>query len=382
MEWKDIVTHVVDCGSRQSTIYTVKTDHTEVLSHAEVLNLPERLPQGSVVVAEKAHLGAERTKFSLSQPYTRDQLQDFYRRLEQADMKLWLFPQRSTPRACAYSGLPKSDMNDPKSIYLLLKDFPEISMAKPPQSFDASPKRREQWEYKRFTGHYVNMARAEHPRYSSDGCSKYLRDESTMDYLFENLSDRAKDLFGLTYLTKAGKLKLAKEERDTEYHSEGEWRFDNSSNTVNMQALYAVCATLIDPDGNIRVRPYTGEVAGWSYISEGVFCQSPFHYRGDVARSNLYWHLLKNWIIRTVKREHNLILKSKSRGGYFDDDKVQIKEGSRFTPEEDKLFREYRAIGCKAIREVWQLLKKDLLSKQGLGVNLYTRDKTGIKTST
>jgi len=363
MNWKDKVTHVVDCGSRQSTIYTVKTDTTEVLGHDEVLNLPERLPNGSVVVAEKAHLGAERTQFSLSQPYTRDQLGDLYDRFEANQMELWLFPQRSTPRACAYSGLPKSDMNDPKSIYLLLKDFPEISMAKPPKNFDPSPKLKEQWLYKRLTGHYVNVARAESPKYYHDACSKYLRDNRTMDYLFVNLSDRGRNLFGLTYYTSTGNLKIAKEAKDTKYHKAGEWRYDNSSGTVNMQALYAVCATLIDPEGNIRVRPHTGEMAGWQYISNGVFCMSPFHHRGDVARSNLYWHLLKNWIISTVKREHGVILKGKSRGGYFDEKRIEVKDGTRFSSEEDRLFREYRTIGCKAIKELWSLVKQDLLSR-------------------
>ena len=90
---------------------------------------------------------------------------------------------------------------------------------------------------------------------------------------------------------------------------------------------------------------------------------SPFHHRGDVARSNLYWHLLKNWIISTVKREHGVILKGKSRGGYFDEKRIEVKDGTRFSPEEDRLFREYRTIGCKAIKELWSLIKQDLLSR-------------------
>ena len=99
MDWKDCITHVLDCGNTNSTIYYVKEDRVEVISHADVLNLPNKLPRGSQMVVENAHMGVPRTEKSLSQPFYADQLLEFYESVKNNGQKLWLFPQRSTPRA-------------------------------------------------------------------------------------------------------------------------------------------------------------------------------------------------------------------------------------------------------------------------------------------
>jgi len=348
------VTHVVDCGTNKSTIYTVATKSVKTITHAEVLNLPEVLPKNSLVVAEYSHLGCERTEFSLSQPYTRDLLLDLYRRFDKNEIKLRLFPQKSTPRACAYSGLPKSDDNDPESIYLLLKDFPEISLMNPPTSFDLHPKRKESYEYKDYTNLYINMARREQPKYTSDECSKFIR--NNIEEIVSRLSDTAKDVFGITVINKKKEVKENRFTRDTVNGRKGEFKFD-SAGGIKMQAIYAVACTIIDPDGNLRTRPSTGAMAGWAYIKRYIFCRSPFHLKGGVARSNLYYHGLKNWVIAKAKENHGLTLRGKSRGGFWEDDGKTKKPNTQFTKEEDRVFVTYRKMYCDCIRELWQTVR-------------------------
>jgi hypothetical protein len=60
---------------------------------------------------------------------------------------------------------------------------------------------------------------------------------------------------------------------------------------------------------------------------------------------------------------------TKCRGGYFETSKELkkerlIKPNSRFSPEEDKLFRKYRKEGTGYIKELWSLIKQDMQSCQ------------------
>ena len=361
MTWKECITHVLDCGQTNSTIYYVKEDRVEIISHADVLNLPNVLPSNSQIVVENAHMGVERTEKSLSQPFFANQLVDFYDAVESNGQKLWLFPQRSTPRACGYADLPKSDMTDPKSIYILLSDFPEICMRKPRRTFGASPRRREQWEFKEWTNLYCNRARAESPKYTLDECSKYLI--SSLEYLNENLSDEARDFFGFTYITGAGNLTQSKWTnrcKDPEKVA-GEWQWNGK---IKNAALYSIAVTLVDPEtGHPRTRPHTGEMAGKNYIKNGVFCMSPEHYRGGVARSTLYHHTIRHFINRKIRSVGLDFSLKKCRGGYPDKKSGSTKPETRFTKEEDKLFREYRADACRYIWEAWGLIRDDMQSR-------------------
>ena len=98
---------------------------------------------------------------------------------------------------------------------------------------------------------------------------------------------------------------------------------------------------------------------------------TPFHFKGGIARSNLYYHRKKRWIISTVKNNHNFDFNKRSRGGFFDKKDPSIKiEGSQFSLEEDALFQKYRKQYCDATREFWQLTKRMAVSKYVDGVDL------------
>ena len=60
---------VIDCGKNSATIYWPNSDRCDEVAAEEILNLADRLPEGSMLVGEAAHYAAERRKFSLAQPF-------------------------------------------------------------------------------------------------------------------------------------------------------------------------------------------------------------------------------------------------------------------------------------------------------------------------
>ena len=89
---------VLDCGKNSSTLYNPVTNMVTVISHEEVLNLHDTLPEGSTLVCEYSHLGYSRREKSLSQPFTAEELLGLYKDLKDNGITLKLFPQKSTPR--------------------------------------------------------------------------------------------------------------------------------------------------------------------------------------------------------------------------------------------------------------------------------------------
>lgn len=348
-------THIIDCGTNKATMYTAKDNKVVSIKNEDVLKLPEKLPSGSFVVSEYSHLGCQRTDFSLSQPFTSDELLDLYCRFEQYGITLKLFPQKSTPRACAYSELSKDDSTDPVAIYNLLVDFPKTSLMNPPKTFNPCAVREESYTYKMYTDKFINMARREKPEsYSSDFCSKFIR--NNMDEIEKRLSEDARSCFKLT------------EDQNARYKSnsikhgrnKGDWNFKN----VSMQSIYAIACTIVHPEyeNMLRVRPSTGELPGWKYIKKYIIKMTPFHLKGGVARSNLYYHGMKNWIAwRALQILGISNFKKKSRGGHWQKEGAEkgkkIIPDTRFTPEEDLFFVEQRIIYCNAIKELWCVIR-------------------------
>ena len=70
---------VLDCGKNTATLYDPKTDTCKIISHEDILKLPEELESGTTVVVERAHLGCPRQKYSLAQPFTEKELLDLYK---------------------------------------------------------------------------------------------------------------------------------------------------------------------------------------------------------------------------------------------------------------------------------------------------------------
>ena len=337
---------VLDCGKNTATIYNSDTDTCKVISHLDVLKLPEELESGTTVIAEYAHLGCPRQKYSLSQPFTENLLVDLYTRFESKNISLKLFPQQSTPRATSFSGLTKSDLDDPKSIYRLLQNFPQISLMNPPKSFETENIVKEGWAWKDTTNKILNVARRYSYESDEDQNSVFIKEN--IHHIYDTLSPVARDAFGLQTFKKTSK-----------HGKEGTVNL----NKINMCQIYSILAILRDFDGQLRLYRDTNYFPGNNFIKRYVICMTPFHFRGGVARSNLYYHGAMNWIIKKSKEEHGLSLKRKISVTDENGDKSErvIRRG-HFTPQEDAVFLKYRKQYCKSIFEMVNFFKQHLIS--------------------
>jgi hypothetical protein len=330
-------TVVVDCGKNNSTIFN--GHKTKSLSHDEVLNLPCHLEKGTTIISEYAHLGVPRTLKSLSQPFTKNQLKSFYDNCEAREISLKLFPQKSTPRAIEYSRFEKSDETDPEAIYNLVQDFPQISLMNPPKDFEASESRHEGFKWKKEINLILNHSRSQD--YEGEAYRWIIDNIQKIDNL---LSDTSRSAF------KIERYKVGNKNKG----------FQKGDININKLAKAQMCSVLATLMGGIdrdllteeafinfkpRLRVSTGSFAGWNFVKRYVLCMTPFHLRGGVARSNIYYHGLKNWVRAQAKLE-GVDLKKKQRG--------------TFSKKEDEVFLKYRKQYCNSIKELFTVIKSIL----------------------
>lgn len=333
---------IVDCGKNTSTLY--KDGQIHVYSHSELLDKILELPSGTKVVSEEAHLGTARKGLSKSQPFTAEQLLQFYDNCANNGIEMRFFPQQSTFRAQQYyrtkynlseKEFPKSDDNDPKAIYELLIDHMEISLSRPKETFAEDELREEGYQFKNDLNIHLNFARASEPKayaYEDDGCKKWI--EKNVDQIASQLSPEAQQAFGLG---------------EESQYKRGADKDKINLNSIKMAQFYSIAATLIDYNGKLRLRKGTGELPGWKFIKKYVIPMSPFHRKGGVARSNLYHHGLKNYLKNQVEA-HGL---------------EEFPKGGRgvFSKEQDEFFVDCRIKYCNAIREIFQICRKILNNK-------------------
>lgn len=334
-------TYVVDFGNNAATIYDGDNDITKAISLEDVLRLPETLPAGSKVISEDSHLGAPRTKKSKSQAFEAEVLLDLYDRFEQNNIELRLFPQKQTPNACSFSKLPKSNMTDPKSVYLWIKSHPKLTLKKPLFSF-SDPKRNASYEYKDNTTIYCNYARQTKTPYAEDECSKWII--ANIEEIASRLDEETKYWFSLDEDARYSSTRGPKAKR-------GKFNF----NSVKMNGLFAVISTLLDIDGKLRIRPETGQPPGWEYIKKYVIQMSPHHERGGTARSNLYYHIFKKSKLYQRGKLAGFDYKRKVRK-IGTKEKVTIQRGN-FNQKEDAFFLQERKKFSDSIRKLWQVCK-------------------------
>lgn len=390
-------TIVLDCGKNESTMYD--GENYKILTHKEVLFLPENLNSGDKIIAEYSHLGVPRTQKSLSQPFTARELLDFYRNCENKKVELRFFPQKSTPSAINYSAQEiikvrnldpnkfhktedlKSDHTDPMAIYNYMEDKKNISLMYPPTDFEPSDIRKEGWKRKSQCTELCNQARSFH--YVDDN-SNWIRKNAKQ--IADQLSDQAKDCFGLmTNIDGLGdktkdsireQLGINPDNLDELERccTEGalssikgisknkEQKFltciqnkEIKEKDIVMPAIYAVLSTLrgrvINNDGDLSselyLRDSTGDMPGWYFVKRYILSFSPFHLKGGTARSNIFHHSVKNWIKKKAEAE-GFNLKGKQRG--------------QFTAEEDEIFLKYRRIYMKSVKELFVAIKNILQS--------------------
>lgn len=389
-------TIIIDCGKNSSTMFD--GENYKTLTHKEVLTLPQSLNSGDRIIAEYSHLGVPRTQKSLSQPFTKRELQDFYRNCENKKVELRFFPQKSTPSAINYSAKEiikarnldpnkfhktedlKSDETDPMAIGNWIKDK-NVSLMYPPTDFEPNDIRKEGWKRKSQCTELCNQARSFH--YVDDN-SDWIRNNAKQ--IAEKLSEEAKDCFGLmtnidglgdktkdsireqlginpdnlNELERCCKEGLLSSIKGISKNKEQKFltsiqNKDIKEKDIAIAAIYAVLSTLrgrvINNDGDLSselyLRESTGNMPGWHFVKRYILCFTPFHLKGGTARSNIFHHSLKNWVKKKAEAE-GINLKGKQRG--------------QFSKEEDEVFLKYRNIYAKSVKKLFIAIKSILQS--------------------
>ena len=345
-DYKDIM--IADCGTNLATIFLPKKNEVLEVGMNEAINMMLAMPKGSVIVSENAHLGCPRKGLSLSQPFLEEELRTLYKSLEEKEITLRLFPEKLTPIARDLAGFKeKTDANDVRAIYFYLSEFNQrINLKKPNPDFEPTQKIEEGWEWKDQTNSVLNYARAymkkdkkgnwkkaeyENP---DDMIMKFIHDN--IDEIRSRMSDTARSVFRLQ------ELKQERKNSDT---------FGlNAYKDAKPASLYTIAATLLNFDGTKRIRKSTGDIAGWNFINRHVLCNTAYHQRGGVARSNLKHHGAKNYI---AKKQDNKLEKINKAGRIS----KTIKPRKSFDQSEHESFTKYSSEWNSAEKECWKIMK-------------------------
>lgn len=223
------------------------------------------LRPGTLVVAERAHMAAPRTEKSLAQPWTEAELLTLYRDCRSAGIDILLFPHYCTTKARRWvaANAPDgfveeektSDMNDARALAYFVQHKNSVALSKPPASFEKSPHR--------LFGQLV-----------IEEANRVLNAERRRDYdgvLFPWVADLAEHLLrntppGVAFIS-------------------------------NRMAAFSVASLIC---GQVDDRPIRficrGRAPGfWSWLRHCVRSSS-LHYRGGIARSNLFYHRFRAFL--------------------------------------------------------------------------------------
>ena len=307
---------VADFGGNAWTILDGKSQTTTVMAVDDFASLAW-LPNGATLVSENAHLGIPRNDLSLAQVYTAEELPEIYGRARRKRCVIKLFPNQLTAKARAMFGNgEKTDENDTKAIYGMVTQCPHLKLMNPPTSFVATQAREAGWAFKDETNAILNRARRFKYEDPEDAIVQML--DANIYEIAAKLSPAARSIFDLEKTKKDGAL------------------YVSSSRRVK---LYTIASLFFHPNGSVRLRPDTGAVPGKTWLRRNVLHTSPFHFRGGIARSNIYWHGGRNYFI------NQLGTRKAGPGG-------KVLSHYQFTTEQDVEFRKHRRDYMKAVMEL------------------------------
>jgi hypothetical protein len=274
----------------------------------------QSLPTGSLIVGEDSHIGTERKELSLSQPFSFNLLEYIYDLCEELGHHLRLFPQKSTPKAIAFTQqlfsegayvdssksskikIEKSDSIDPFSLFTFIKHNPTAleTLKHPTKSWKYSDEQQAAHEMVKYCNRDANLARA---FIKDDGELASYMDDSDAIIPF------IKDVLVPNILSTWNKkqLSIIIKNIDKLYYSSSSKKYgyqkgDINWNQVIMVQLYSMCLTIMEPNGNPRLATHTGDIAGRAFTKKWLIRNTPYHYRGGVIASNEKHWGFKAWV--------------------------------------------------------------------------------------
>ena len=284
---------ILDCGRRTSHFINTNNDNYSTIEHKDVLTLdiPE-LADGDTIVIEDAHLRSKETN-SLAQPFTYVELKELETKASERNITIKLFPQMTTPKARDLANIEeKNDHNDLIAIANYIKINPDavsrLKKFRPVSLEQYQAKNADKWSDREQLNADVNGARNEGYGFASNGysdaISKWIETHSTE--LYHRLdNEELQAMMGLK-MSKRGEPKLNK------ISSPGR--------------LYSVVATLLRPNGELRLRSGIGKSPYWKYVKEVYFAMTPYHMKGGVVASNIKHHFRRAESDFKVKSTRNL----------------------------------------------------------------------------
>lgn len=338
------VTHTIDCGRNSGVIYDVEEDRHETLTHAQILDLPNTLPAGSFVAGEAAHFAVPRTKKSLAQVFTEDQLLQFYFDFEANDIRFRMSAHDNAPQARTYSQLrevipPNSEMDSKKldeydttalAYYLNSHDRVRNALQNPPKSFEKTPRRKDGEAFRQKLNENLNIARSEHYDATELPTMKIIID-NIMD-LYHHLSPRSREIIGFKLSKKGNSI---------------------TKTSIKPATVYSIAGTVFDVDG-VPMARYENKIPGWSFVRRYVLAFSPNHRRGGVAASNIKYHGFRNFVKRETKDRDDVDFSRKFKlpGSKGDVQPTTIKRG-HMTEKENEVFLGLRKEYTTMVKETW-----------------------------
>lgn len=317
-------------GPNEWTVFNGQETFT--LSREQFHNLSSWCPANEMLIAEDAHLGRPRTKKSLAQVYTAEELQNLYRQAYSLNIDLRLFSHSQTPKARAQTGFnEKTDEVDAQAIHAYLQQQPSVlqSLKRPPKTFVAERWREAGWIFKDQTNIALNVARRFDYNVDGDQITAFVL--TNLDHLASTLPDDAKEIFGLLHRKKDGSFYAI-----------------NSTKGPQLSKLYTLAALLLNDNGSLRLRPDTNKPPGIGWIMRTQIGTTPFHHRGGIARSNVMWWGLKNYVVNKMNTR-----KAGPNG--------KILSHYNFSPAQTNEFRQHRKTYLQAQRTMLSAMKSLLV---------------------
>lgn len=390
-----------------------------------IVHIKTKMQPGSVLLIEDPHMQPRKKNTrtpSKAQPWTEDQARSIIQTCRDCRITLKYVPGKQAPRNRAEAGVShqdKCDEIDAMCIYYVYSNRPKAikGLKNPPNPdepdcFEVDAIREESYNYKKENDCIMNNLRfLDYECDMVDWLNKHLEtlydclDDEESRSVFELANDNRKGAKNIKYWTynedhtytnrlssqaskvveylKTNGTTTSKTIMDEVGCTQSPLITLERNGVISMDiiiqkgtlsgklnALTALLSTIMTEDGMLRTRKETAARPGWDYCKKYVLRMSPHHHRGGVARSNLYWHTLKNWIIAEGKKHPDYV-----EGGNFDfkrrivDEKSKKKDNKSFpirrghlTKEEDIFFVEKRKVFSKAAKKLWQKMR-DLIIK-------------------
>ncbi len=337
-------TFIMDCGQCHSHVLNTSTDEYTILNHDSIVNLhiPDLAP-GDRIIVEEAHMRAQENN-SLAQPFTYEQLKTIKKNAEEMQVEIRLFPHKCTPTARKVASLnnldllEKTDENDVRAIAYLLEvspnSFAQLKYFNPVRTSEYHEKSDTKFDDRSKLSEDSNYAR--NMKYGIKGAYDY--EDAVTRWIKGNVLRLASEVadedilktFGIELnRTKSGLKPIVRE-----YKSE------------KLKRLYNVVLTILQPDGQLRLRSDVKKPAFWKYAKEVYFGITPYHMNAGVVASNYKWHLRK--ASSPCKRSMSL----------------ESKKGMKLLDHYNQI-KEERSKSDKKLRVLWNTVRK-MIVKDGL----------------